>query len=183
MAINKIPVKISLRKNENAKSPAYGKFYPVVENEETISTRALLEHIMSHGLGYPRSVVQGVLTQVAECLTELLLQGQPVKLDGFGTFKLSAISDQVNGVGGIAQLTPGLDVRPYIKGLRLVVIPDNTDLDKLTSASNLSKAAITLVGVVEKADAGQTSTGNAKTERIITPLDVYIEKNTPEPEP
>ena len=41
MAINKIPVKISLRKNQNAKSPAYGKFYPVVENEETISTRAL----------------------------------------------------------------------------------------------------------------------------------------------
>ena len=178
MAINKIPVKISLRKNENAKSPAYGKFYPVVENEETISTRALLEHIMSHGLGYPRSVVQGVLTQVAECLTELLLQGQPVKLDGFGAFKLSAISAE-----GITTLTSGLDVRPYIKGLRLVVIPDNTDLDKLTSASNLSKAAITLVGVVEKADAGTTSTGNAKMERIITPLDVYIEKNTPEPEP
>ena len=55
MAINKIPVKISLRKNENAKSPAYGKYYPVVENEETISTRALLEHIMSHGLGFPPS--------------------------------------------------------------------------------------------------------------------------------
>jgi len=177
MAINKIPVKISLRKSTNAKSPSYGKFYPVVENEETISTRALLEHIMSHGLGYPRSVVQGVLTQVAECLTELLLQGQPVKLDGFGTFKLSALSSE-----GITTLTPGLDVRPYIKGLRLVVIPDNTELDKLTSTSNLSKAAITLKGVVEYEAAGQTAGGDEKEQRVVTPLDVYIAKNA-EPEP
>ena len=71
---------------------------------------------MSHGLGFPRSIVQGVLTQLSECLTELLLQGQPVKLDGFGTFKLTA--DTVEG--GIAPAVAeasGFNPVDYLDGL------------------------------------------------------------------
>ena len=178
MSKNQIAIRMGVRKNLNTKSPSYGKWYPEVINAETLSTRGLLEHIMSHGLGYPRSIVQGVLAQIAECLTELILQGQPVKLDGFGTFKLECKSKN----GGITTLTSGLDVRPYIDGLRLVVIPDGTDLDKLTSTANLDRAAITLDGVLESENIGQTSGGKSKTATKLTALDVYLyEQSQPNP--
>ena len=169
MAVNQIPISVAVRKNTNTKSPAYGKYYPVVLNDKTITTRALLEHIMSHGLGIPRSIVQAVLIQISECLTELLLQGQPVKLDGFGTFKLSA---HVTDDGGwtYAQLKEaGFNVRDRIKGLKLVVIPDNTELDKLTSTANLAKASLTMEGVIVK-----DATGEETSTAAVQPLPAYI---------
>ncbi len=166
--LNQIPIKVGYRKNTNSKSLAFGKWYVEVLNSDPISTRALLDHIMSHGLGIPRSIVQAVLTQVAECLTELMLQGQPVKLDGFGTFKFSATSR------GVTQLTSGMNPRDDLKGLGLVVIPDNTELDKLTSKANLERAAISCQGVIESVDAGQTATGQPKKATRVTPIDVYL---------
>lgn len=177
--LNQIPIRVGLRKNTNSKSLAFGKYYYEVLNNKTISTRALLNHIMSHGLGIPRSIVQAVLTQVAECLTELMLQGQPVKLDGFGTFQFHAMTRRPIGSD---EALAGANPRDGMKGLRLVVIPDNTELDKLTSKSNLEKAAISLEGVIEKKDAGETATGNAKTQMVITPIDVYLQSKV-EPEP
>lgn len=170
MAKNQIAIRMGVRQNKNTKSPSYNKWYPEVINAETLSTRGLLEHIMSHGLGYPRAIVQGVLAQIAECLTELILQGQPVKLDGLGTFKLECKSKE----GGITTLTSGMDIRQHIEGLRLVVIPDNTELDKLTSVANLDRAALTLDGVLQREDIGQTSGGKAKSATKLTALDVYL---------
>lgn len=130
---------------------------------------------MSHGLGYPRSVVQGVLTQVAECLTELILQGQPVKLDGFGTFKLSAKS-----AGGLEDPLDRGKYRDSIAGLRLVVIPDNTDLDKLTSSANLAKASLNFVGVVKSEEV--TIDEKQKTITVYKSFDQYrSEQQQPEP--
>ena len=149
MAKNQIQIRIGMRQNKNTKSAGYGKYYPEVIHPETLTTRGLLEHIMSHGLGYPRAIVQGVLTQLAECLTELMLQGQPVKLDGFGTFKLNCISDSEGVPTTLAQMHQNLDPRSMIKGLKLVVIPENAELDKLTSTANLEKAALTIDSVVE----------------------------------
>lgn len=170
MPINQIPVKLGWRKNMNTKSPAYGKYYPEVLNDKTISTRALLDHIMSHGLGIPRSIVSAVLVQLSECLTELMLQGQPVKLDGFGTFKLTA-KTAYNGGKTDAQLIAGAQIRDSLQGLRMVVIPDNTDLDKLTSTANLEKAAISCEGVISKGDAGDD-----KTVKMVTPMAVWKEQ-------
>ena len=184
MTRNSIPIKVGVRRNNNTKSPSYGKYYPEVLNNETISTRALMEHIMSHGLGIPRAIVQAVLVQLSECLTELILQGQPVKLDGFGTFKLSAISQAANGHQGIIdnELKPGFDVTPYMKGLRLLVIPDNTELDKLTSTANLAKASVSFEGIITQGDAGETATGNSKVAKVVTPLAVWYEqKQNPNP--
>ena len=180
--LNQIPIKVGIRKNSNTKSPSYGKFYPEVLNDKTISTRALMEHIMSHGLGIPRAIVQAVLVQLSECLTELLIQGQPVKLDGFGTFKLSCVSQTgPNGQQGIMenQIKSGLDITPWIGGLRLVVIPDNTELDKLTSKANLAKASVSFEGVIKQESAGTTATGNEKKEMVVIPAAVYYEQLHP----
>lgn len=181
MARNQIAIRMGMKKNTNTKSPAYGKYYAEVINNETLSTRGLLEHIMSHGLGYPRSIVQGVLAQIAECLTELILQGQPVKLDGFGTFKLYAKAGAPAGHANGATLNDmkeNFQVSDWVDGLRLVVIPDNTELDKLTSTANLDRAALTLEGVIVQEDA--SADGDQK--RVVKPLSVYVyEQENPEP--
>lgn len=179
--LNSIPISVGVRKVENVKLPAYGKYYIEVLNNRTISTRALLEHIMSHGLGYPRAIVQGVLTQVAECLTELLLQGQPVKLDGFGTFKLHA--DTANGgiLPAVAEAA-GFNALDYLDGLKLIVIPDNTDLDKLTSKANLAKATVVMEGKITRESAGTTASGKPKFAKVVTPMAVATQPDE-EPEP
>lgn len=172
---NQIAIKVGLRKNLNTKSAAYGKYYAEVQNNETLSTRGLLEHIMSHGLGYPRSIVQGVLAQLAECLTELILQGQPVKLDGFGTFRL-----EVNSLEGwnTADVKPGMDVRSKISGLHLVVIPDGTELDKLTSTANLERASIENLGVITFQDSGKVDKdGNEIKMKAFMPLSTFVAEN------
>ena len=46
--LNAIPIRVGVRKQDSVKSPGYGKYYVEVLNNRTISTRALLEHIMSH---------------------------------------------------------------------------------------------------------------------------------------
>lgn len=46
--LNAIPIRVGVRKQNSVKSPGYGKYYVEVLNNRTISTRALLEHIMSH---------------------------------------------------------------------------------------------------------------------------------------
>lgn len=172
---------MGMRKNNNTKSPAYGKYYAEVINNETLSTRGLLEHIMSHGLGYPRSIVQGVLAQIAECLTELILQGQPVKLDGFGTFKLYAKAGAPAGHTNGATLNDmknNFQVADWVDGLRLVVIPDNTELDKLTSTSNLDRASLTLEGVIVQ----EAASADGDKNRVVKPLNVYVyEQENPEP--
>lgn len=172
MARNQIAIRMGLKQNKNTKSPAYGKYFAEVINNETLSTRGLLEHIMSHGLGYPRSIVQGVLAQIAECLTELILQGQPVKLDGFGTFKLYAKAGHPSGKlanGAVLNdLKNNFQVADWVDGLRLVVIPDNTELDKLTSTANLDRASLTLEGVITKDSVDEVD------GRVITPLPLFI---------
>lgn len=178
---NQIAIKVALRQNRNTKSAAYGKYYAEVQNNETLSTRGLLEHIMSHGLGYPRSIVQGVLAQLAECLTELILQGQPVKLDGFGTFKLEV---KTSGEGGwpASEVKPGMDIRSRIAGLHLVVIPDGTELDKLTSTANLERASIQNLGVVTWLDSGKVdSEGNPLAAKAYMDLSTFAAENAPEP--
>ena len=72
-----------------------------------------------------------VLGQVVDCLKELLTQGQPVKLDGFGTF-----SPSVDGQGtGKNEIEQAIAAGPeaMINGIRINFNPENTKGEKLTS--------------------------------------------------
>lgn len=172
--VNDVQIKLAFKKNANAESTAFGKYYLEVMNAEPLSTAGLCEHIMSHGLGVPKSVVLAVLNQVSECLTELILTGQPVKLDGFGTFKLTARSRtkaNKNGLrGGVANPSVVTDARQVIEGLKLTVIPDNTQFVKLTSRENMAKASMTIAGVyVNNAGDGVSKKAGAN----LMPFDVW----------
>ena len=66
---NQIAIKVGLKQNRNTKSAAYGKYYAEVQNNETLSTRGLLEHIMSHGLGVIKDLPNGKVDSQGNELT------------------------------------------------------------------------------------------------------------------
>ena len=84
-------LKIKKYVNNNEKMPkAYGKTYGRIEHVDTLDTLDLAKHIQRHGSVFTRDVVVGVLEKFSMCIEELLQDGYKVKLNGLGTFYLSA---------------------------------------------------------------------------------------------
>ena len=90
MARSNIPMVINLRQNKNDESTAYGKYFAEVDAKEPLNLKGFAKHMTSHGKIADYQMCVLVLGQVVECMTELLSQGQPVKLDGLGTFSLAS---------------------------------------------------------------------------------------------
>ena len=73
-----------------------------------------------------------VLQNIVSCLKEMAVQGQPVKLDGFGTFTPSIESDGKKAQDSVEKaLEVGID--NMIEGVHLRFIPENTKGEQLTS--------------------------------------------------
>ena len=79
MAKDKIAVRVNLRQNTNQKSDQYGHYYPYLDKNHTLSLRGLARHIADHGSIYTRDVVQGVLTQLSECIPWWRAEGGGLK--------------------------------------------------------------------------------------------------------
>ena len=85
----------------------------------------------SHGKIADYQMCVLVLGQVVECMSELLSQGQPVKLDGLGTFS-PAVDGQGNGKNDMeTAVAVGPDA--MINGIKINFVPENTKGEKLTS--------------------------------------------------
>ena len=74
----------------NDQSPVFGRHFGRVVHTETMDTEMLAQHIAEHGSPYTEDVVSGVLKKAEKCILEQLLDSKKVKLDGLGTFYLSA---------------------------------------------------------------------------------------------
>ena len=131
MARTNIPMVINLRQNKNDESSAYGKYFAEVDTKEPLNLKGFAKHMTSHGKIADYQMCVLVLGQVVDCMTELLSQGQPVKLDGLGTF-----SPSVDGQGnGKNDLETAVAVGPeaMINGIRIIFTPENSKGEKLTS--------------------------------------------------
>ncbi len=127
MVKRKTPLRVNIRQDRNSASRTYGMWFPFVDSPGTLSTRALCEHIASHGSIWTEDIVAGILAQLKECIPELVAQGYGVKLDGLGIFWPTV----ENKKGGAES---GVDYNPdsEIEGVHIRFQPDNTDLDKLS---------------------------------------------------
>ena len=112
MATQKIAMGINLRQKT-----AYGKYYPEVDTQKTLSLRGFAQHMTDHGSLYGRAIVEGVLLQITECLPELVAQGVPVQLGSLGTFYPTAEVKKDAAVLNVAAMDGFL--------------PDSTKLDNL----------------------------------------------------
>ena len=131
MARSNIPMVINLRQNTNDDSTAYGKFFAEVDSKEPLNLKGFAKHMTSHGKIADYQMCVLVLGQVVECMSELLAQGQPVKLDGLGTFSPS-VDGQKLGKNSVAKaVEAGPDA--MINGIKINFTPENTKGEKLTS--------------------------------------------------
>ena len=93
MAKENIAFMVNLRKNTVPDSDMFGRYYPEAESKETLSTKGFAKHVSDHGgtlVSY--ELMQMVLAGIVKCLKEYMSQGQPVKLDGLGTFRPTVTS-------------------------------------------------------------------------------------------
>ena len=86
MATSNIAFPVNLRQNKNSYTSAYGKYYAEVDTKEPLNLKGFAKHISDHGKLVTFDLAQLVLANIVSCLKELVTTGQPVKLDGFGTF-------------------------------------------------------------------------------------------------
>ena len=130
MATQKIAMGINLRQNKIEGSSAYGKYYPEVDQQKTLSLRGFAQHMTDHGSLYGRAIVEGVLMQITECLPELVAQGVPVQLGSLGTFYPTAEVKKDGAVLNIAAMD-GLNPNDIVKAIHIRFLPDSTKLDNL----------------------------------------------------
>ena len=69
-------------------SRAFGKWFAKNVVEETIDLDGLAEHMSSHHSPYSKGAIKGVLTDMIQCIKELLLEGKNVKIDDLAIFSL-----------------------------------------------------------------------------------------------
>ena len=147
MARSNIPMVINLRQNTNDDSTAFGKWFAEVDSKEPLNLKGFAKHMTSHGKIADYQMCVLVLGQVVECMSELLAQGQPVKLDGLGTFSPS-VDGQKQGKDALAKaVEAGADA--MINGIRINFNPENSKGEKLTSRALKEDCIFTFGYLVE----------------------------------
>ena len=131
MARTNIPMVINLRQNKNDESTAYGKYFAEVDSKEPLNLKGFAKHMTSHGKIADYQMCVLVLGQVVDCMTELLSQGQPVKLDGLGTFYPSVDGQKLGKANLADAVAAGPDA--MINGIKINFNPENSKGEQLTS--------------------------------------------------
>ena len=68
------------------------KYYANVQYTSKMTFDEFCQHIADHGSVYHRSDVASVLTQMVDCLRELLLEGYRIKMGDLGTYGVTLSS-------------------------------------------------------------------------------------------
>ena len=173
MAVRKIAMVVNLRQNKNASASNFGKWYPEVDEKKPLDLKGFCAHMTEHGKLADFQMVVLVVQQVVECMKELVLQGQPVKLEGLGTFGPSIESVKGGAASVQAAMDKGLD--SLIEGVHMNFTPENTKGEKLTSRALKDECVFDAGYVVES----ETRTVDGKVKRFQnkTPISYILAPN------
>ena len=127
MARNEITFLVNLRKNTNTASKTFGQYYGEAESAEPLGLKGFAKHLAEHGKLATYEMLVLVLQNIVSCMKELICQGQPVKLDGLGTFYPTI---EGTGADSVLEYLPAVN----IKGVKINFAPEASgyDEDKLT---------------------------------------------------
>ena len=184
MAKENIALGINLRKNKIETSSGYGKYYPEVDVQKTLSLRGFAKHMTDHGSIYGRDIVEGVLLKIPECLPELVAQGVPVQLGSLGTFFPTAEVAKNGAVLNIAAME-GLNPNDIVKAIHIRFLPDATKLDNLCGPAFKDACTLELRNIVDTQEV--ILNGKKKKVRTLKPIATavaeYKSSLTPDPSP
>ena len=169
MAKENIAFLVNLRKNTAVGTDREGRYYPEAESKEALTTKGFAKHVSEHGGLVTYEFMQLVLASIVKCLKEMMSQGQPVKLDGLGTFRPTVTSVK-NGAASIEEaLTMG--VNNMVAGVNFVFIPENAQGEEITSKKFKEQCSLQFAYLVETIK--KTINGKEKSYTLRTPLSAY----------
>jgi len=88
---------------------------------------------------------------MSSCITELLSQGNPVKIDGLGTF-VPTVESTKEGISKAELLEGKWNASTYVKAIHIRIRPEGTGDDDITSRRFKEQCALSTYGVEEKID-------------------------------
>ena len=158
---------INLRQNKITGNSGYGKYYPEVDVQKTLSLRGFAKHMTDHGSLFGRDVIEAVLIKITECLPELVAQGVPVQLGNLGTFYPTAKVKKDAAVSSIAEME-GLDPNDIVQGTRIRFLPDMTREDNLCGPAFKNACSLELRNIVDTQKV--TINGKEKVLQTLVPI-------------
>ena len=162
---------INLRQNKIVGSSAYGKYYPEVDQQKTLSLRGFAKHMTDHGSLYGRAIVEGVLMQITDCLPELVAQGVPVQLGNLGTFYPTAEVAKNGAVNDIPDMD-GLNPNDIVKAIHIRFLPDSTKLDNLCGPKFKDACTLELRNIIDTQEV--TIDGKKKKVQTLKPISTAV---------
>lgn len=69
-----------------------GKWYARAVATETVELDALAEHMANHNTPFSKGAVKGMLTDMVQCIRELVLEGKCVKLPDLAIFSVGLVT-------------------------------------------------------------------------------------------
>ena len=79
-------IRYKIYQNQQKKGLNAGKWFARAVSDETFDLAKLAEHMSKHNSPYSSGVIKGVLTDMVDCIKELLLDGKSVKIDDLAIF-------------------------------------------------------------------------------------------------
>ena len=169
MAKENIAFLVNLRKNIVEGSKMEGRYYPEAESKEALTTKGFAKHVADHGGMVSYEFMQLVLAAIVKCLKEMISHGQPVKLDGLGTFRPTVTSVP----GGAASVEDALrmGVNNLVQGVNFVFIPENAQGEEITSKKFKDQCSLQFAYLVETIK--KKINGKDKSYTLRTPLSAW----------
>jgi len=178
MATEVIAFPVNLRKNVNRNSKANGHYYPEADRRAPLNLKGFARHLSEHGklVDYPMAVL--VLQNIVNCMKEMLVQGQPICLDGCGTFTpiIESTGFVADNTTVEATMANGLDA--VIAGVHIRFKPTNVKGEELTSRA-LKKACVFRAAYVVETKY-KTIDGKQKSYQEKIPISTYDIATSPD---
>ena len=165
---------INLKQNKNTSSAGYGKYYPEVARQKTLTTRGFAEHMISHGSKYQLEDIVAILRMFSTCLPELLAMGIGVKFDGLGIFLPYAESKKGIMKSEMAGITP----QEIVKAIHIRFQPDSTKLDNLAGPAFADRCSMEMRNVIIVDRLKDPTTGKVtEVLRTEVPINTFLSEN------
>ena len=148
-------VRYILQQIKITSSKAYGKWYAKNVVEETIDLDGLSEHMSHHNSPYSKGVIKGLLTDMIQCIKELLLQGMNVKIDDLAIFSLG-IKNKL-----AAATEEDFTVSKNIEGVKLKARATGELMSKSLNLDATLKKATFINGKISPAASGESDNPSA----------------------
>ena len=171
MAKERIALGINLRQNKITGNAGYGKYYPEVDVQKTLSLRGFAKHMTDHGSVYGRDLLEAVLIKITECLPELVSQGIPVQLGGLGTFYPTAQVKKDAAVSSIADMD-GLNPNDIVEAIHIRFLPDTSKLDNISGRAFKEACALEFRNIVDTQEV--TVNGKIRKMQTLTPISTAV---------